>query len=257
MTIAQLYDYLDRKIAPFSLAEGFDNCGLLVGDPQRELTTVLLALDVTSGVLQEAAALGAQLILTHHPVIFTGLKALPADSLVYRLAKQDIAVLSMHTNLDSATGGVNDTLATLLGLQQVEALTLPGAEHPLVRLGRLQQPLSPQEFAAFVEQRLSPRGGLRWLAGNRAIKRVALCGGSGGSFIEAVAPLADAYLTGELRHHEALLAKEFSLTVLDAGHFDTEQVVLPPLSHKLSKKFPEISWHVSTEQAPLHLFSPL
>ncbi len=248
MKISDIYSYLDQ-IAPFDTALSFDNCGILVGDPEAEVTTCLVCLDVTNAVIDEAVAVGAELILSHHPVIFEGLKQLPANSIPARLLRQKRTVLSAHTNLDFAACGVNYRLAEACGLM-LDALTRipsePAAQADGFGLcGKLPQPLSAPDFAASVKAALGAES-VKCTLGEKPIRTVAVSCGSGGYLLEEVLNAdVDAMVTGEIKHHQFLLAQEAGLTLIDAGHFETEQIVLSPLCEALRKAFPTVRFLVS------------
>lgn len=231
MRIWEIVALLEEK-APVAAAEEWDNPGLLIGSGDADVDRVLVALDATPAALSEARRIGAQLLVTHHPVIFRPLRALDAASVPYQAAAAGIAVLSAHTNLDKATGGVNDTLAALLGLTEVH----PGGDG-MSRIGLLPAPVDARAFAAQVGARLHTAVRVN---GDRPVQRVAVCGGSGGEFIPPLSTQADAYVTGEVRHHEWLLAEELRLTVLEAGHYATEAPVVDTLCRWLTAAFPRL-----------------
>ena len=217
-------------IAPFELAEEWDNVGLLFGHAQAEVTRVLVALDLTQGVLEEARALGAQLILTHHPIMFSSRKRVTDEDregrLMLGMAEAGIAHIAAHTNLDAASGGVNDTLMAAMG-----ATNLAG--EGCVRAGDLPEGTTLGALAALAERRL--RGPVR-VYGDREtlVRRLGCCSGAGGSEIaEAKALGADCFITGEVRHHEALDAVDGGVCVLEAGHFETENPVCEVLAGAL------------------------
>ena len=245
--VKEILDWMDQNY-PFSLAEDFDNCGLLIGDPEREVSCCLLALDVTAEVVEDAAQEKAELILTHHPVIFNPLKRLLEGGTAYECARRGIAVISSHTCLDKAAGGVNDVLAGLLSLRGVSVLENTDG---IVRVGTLKKALSPPDFAEACKQALKA-GGVRAVLGDRPVRTAALCSGAGGSFLDVVLKCGcDAYLTGEVKHHEAVLAKNAGITLVDAGHFETETVVLPKLLGELSAAFEQVRFAVSGANRPL------
>ena len=221
-----------HAFAPFDTAEDWDNVGLLVGGPATEVTGILVALDATADAVSTAVKAGANLLVTHHPVIFEPLRRLEADDLPYRLAAAGIGLLAAHTNLDKAAGGVNDTLTELLGLTDVNP-----AANDLCRIGRLPAPMEPAAFARMVAERLNTP--VR-LGGNRTVSTVAVCGGSGGDFLEEIRPLADAYLTGEVKHHQWLAANQAGLTLVEAGHYATEVPVVATLCDRLQAAFPDL-----------------
>lgn len=232
MKIQDIHAFLDQK-APFATAEDWDNPGLLVGDPAAPVTTVVVALDATPAALEAARQAGAELLLTHHPVIFHPLKVLTPAHIPYQAAAAGIAVLSAHTNLDKAAGGVNDTLAARLGLTDVH----PGPDG-MSRIGVLPEQTDARRFAAAVGEALHTAVRVN---GSRPVRRVAVCGGSGGEFLPALAAEADAYVTGEARHHEWLLAEQRGLTLLEAGHYATEVPVVDTLCRWLTDAFPGLS----------------
>ncbi|MBQ6848583.1 MAG: Nif3-like dinuclear metal center hexameric protein [Clostridia bacterium] len=229
MTVQEIYAYLHSR-APFDTAEGWDNPGMLVGDPHREVSRVLVALDATAGAVDTAEAVCADLIVTHHPVIFAPLKKLSAQSIPYRLAAAGIDLIAAHTNLDKAEGGVNDTLAARLGLTDVVV-----APDEYTRIGTLPQPMSAKDFATHVARVLDTA--VRY-SGDKEVQTVAVCGGSGGDFMLRYHD-ADAYVTGEVRHHEWLAADH--LNVIEAGHYATEVPVVDTLAAWLTEAFPDLT----------------
>lgn len=354
MTVKDILAAVDA-IAPFRLTMDFDNTGLLVGDPDAPVQSVLLALDCTDPVIEEAKRQNANLIISHHPVIFKGIKRVTADSVVWKAIRSDISVISAHTNLDIAQGGVNDCLAQKIGLSQLRGLTVTNSEafdkviafvpeshaaavhqamtaagagtienyagcaffthgegsflplegadpylgtvgevekakevriemicpkaktkavvaamkaaHPyevpaydifedrgivseesLGRVGELCEPLSAKELAQQVKDALGDTA-IRYTEGKQPIQTVAVCGGAGDSELEsAIRCGAQALVTGEAAHHIFIEAAHRGITLIEAGHFHTEAVVLDSLCQRLMEKFPEIkftAWHNS------------
>lgn len=251
-TVFDLYSAIDQ-FAPFSLSMDFDNTGILVGDRHQPVSKVLLALDCTMDVVNYAKEIGAQLIITHHPVIFHPIKRVNEDSVVYHLIRSQIAVISAHTNLDIAEGGVNDVLAQAVGLQNISGLELldPAAQSYLGRIGTLSNSISASEFAALVKESLHARSVKFADAGNK-IQKVALCFGSGADCLEsALAVGADALLTSEVKQHEYLNAAAAGISIFDAGHFDTEDIVIETLKEKLAGIFPDITF-CTTHTCPIY-----
>lgn len=246
MTVKELYDFLN-EMAPFSYAMDFDNCGILVGNPDEQVKKILVCLDCTPQAIARAKEVGANLIVTHHPVIFSPLKSVTADSIVYALLGAGISVICAHTNLDLARNGVNDALAHRLGLKCLEGLSpvscQRGAETVTEYLGRvsfLPQTLSPLDFAQHVKDSLG--GNVRFVCGNRPVRRVAVCGGAGADCLdEAIQVGADALVTSEVKHHIFLSASQRGITLVDAGHFHTEDVVIQPLCESLQDHFKALS----------------
>ena len=232
-----------ERIAPRRLAEEWDNPGLLVGSPHDEVRKILVALDVREETVERAIEDGCDLIVAHHPLIFRALKALRTDDAtgckIARLIKADIAVFAAHTNLDSAAGGVNDVLAERLEMHDVAPLVEGAAdsEPGLGRIGSLRAEFSLEDFAALVKEKLGLSSMRVACAGERRISRVALCGGSGAEFVgRAAAKGADAYVTGDVKYHDAERAIGLGIHVLDAGHFATEQPIVARLAERLKKE---------------------
>ncbi|MBP6886764.1 MAG: Nif3-like dinuclear metal center hexameric protein [Oscillospiraceae bacterium] len=239
--VSDFYRYMD-EIAPFSAQEAWDNSGFLVGDWDADVTKVLVALDATEDVLKEAAERGAELVITHHPVIFTPLKSLHPSSMAYFAAQKGIAVLCSHTSLDVADGGVNDCLAAALGLQNVRKC---GDEAGMLRVGELPEAMELPAFLAHVSEKLGS-GGVKYTPAKKPIRTVAVCGGSGAEFYpDAVAASADAYVTANVKHSFWIEIRRAGFCVLDAGHHCTENTVIAPLSRRLAKRFPEAEVFIS------------
>lgn len=243
-TVNDIYLALD-SLAPFSLTMDFDNTGILIGNKNKAVHRALLALDCTAEVVSEALCIGAELIITHHPVIFHAIKRINEDSLPFLLLENGLAVISSHTNLDLADGGVNDVLAASLGLGSLRGLERQnglGADVFLGRVGELPQALSPMELASFVKERLGALS-VKFCDGGRLIKTLAVCGGSGASCLSsAIDAGADALLTGDVKHDQFILATAAAITLLDAGHFNTEDVVIDSLCSRLQGLVPDVTF---------------
>ena len=237
--VKNVYDYIDA-LAPFKSAEEWDNSGLLIGSPTTKVERALIALDVTDEVIDEAIELKATLIITHHPVIFKPFKNIEESDLIYRLIANNIAVISAHTNLDIAKSGVNFTLADVLELSNISTFEPVGDNLSLGRIGKLKRDYTPLEFARQVKTNLKCLG-LRYVDGGKPIRTVAVCGGSGGElFISAMQKGADCLVTGDVKHHIFLEAKRLGFTIIDAGHFYTENVIINKLAELVSAKFSDI-----------------
>lgn len=238
LCVKDFYDYFNT-IAPFDRQESWDNSGLLVGDPKQRVDTVAVALDMTPEAVQMAREAGVQLFISHHPVIFHAQKQFLAQEPAYLLAQAGMSAVCAHTSLDVAQGGVNDVLAEKLGLSAVEAV--PAQEGaPLLRIGSVE-PMDAQALAGSVSRRL--HAAVRMAAANkgRKITRVAVCGGAGADLMaDAQVAGADAYVTGDASHHEFLAAQQRGLTLLAAGHYETENPIVDVLARKLSARFPGI-----------------
>jgi len=242
VSVQEVMDIME-ELAPRAYAEAWDNPGLLVGSPAQETARIVVCLDVSDAVVQFAVENDAHLIVSHHPMIFHAMKQIHTDTplggRIAELLKYDIAVFAAHTNLDIAEGGVNDVLAKAVGLEKlthfvVEGQDESGESYSLGRVGELAEPMTIATFAAQVRDAL-PTAHVRYVsAGARPVQRVALCSGSGAEYIARAAAMgADAYLTGDVRYHDAQHAVELGLHVIDAGHFGTEFPVVAVLKKKL------------------------
>ena len=225
----------------------WDNVGLLAGRPDREVRKVLVSLDITEAVAEEADRCGAELIVAHHPVIFHPVKAVtdrdPTGRTLLRLVEGGHSAVCMHTNLDRAEGGVNDALAARLGLEHVEKL--PGGDE-VARVGELPGEMSLPAFLQWVKAAIGPNG-IRFTDGGKPIRRVAVGGGACGEYFQAAAAAGcDAMVTADLSYHVFLDAQAMGMTVIDAGHFPTEDVVCPVLVEYLRRKFPDVTVEKST-----------
>ena len=237
-------------IAPRELALEYDNPGLLVGAPDGEIDRVLVALDCTLPVVREAASLGCGLVITHHPLMFRGVKRIspedPVTAPVYELIRNGVAMFAAHTNLDAAEGGVNTALCRLLGIMDEQ----PVPPENICRVGELEKSMGFNEFAETVKKRLGAC--VRAAGPEREVKRVMVCGGSGGSeYRLAAAAGAQVLVTGECKHNEAIEAVCMGVNVLVCGHFETERVVLEPLIEMLREKAPGVEFILSKEGSPL------
>ncbi|MBQ4347760.1 MAG: Nif3-like dinuclear metal center hexameric protein [Firmicutes bacterium] len=227
-----------EEIAPAALAESWDNPGLAAGDPDFGIEKILVALDATLEVVNEAITLGADMIITHHPLIFGGLKTLrediPDGERAAKIIRAGLCVFSAHTNLDTAKGGTNDCLAALLGIENLKPLT--GEEEGLGRIGSIE-PCSLGEFAQRAREALK----LDTLktAGNpgRMISKIALCTGAGAEFISRAHELgAELYITGDIKFHDAQKALALGLCIMDGTHWATERIIVHELAKILKKR---------------------
>ncbi|MDO4493834.1 MAG: Nif3-like dinuclear metal center hexameric protein [Clostridia bacterium] len=226
---------LMETIAPPELALGFDNPGLLIDPAEEEIAKVMLALDATPAVVREAAEWGAQLILTHHPLFFSPVKHVlkrdPETAAAWLMLKKGIGLYAAHTNLDAAEGGVNDALMAALGVTVTEKL----GEEQLGRAGVLPETMPLAEFAKLCAEKLGTHPAYTG-KGDTPVKKVACVSGAGASEMElAVAAGADAFVTGEIKHHETLAADVLGMPVVVCGHYETERVVLEPLKERLER----------------------
>jgi len=227
--VKDFYGYLN-SIAPFETQEDWDNSGMLVGDMDAEVKKVAVVLDITHEEIKKAKAIGADLIISHHPVIFNPIKSVTRGSVPYELVASSINALCCHTPLDIADGGTNDSLAELLGIEVTRT------EDPILRLGTVE-PTTAQELAGKIANTLNTK--VRYADAGRKIEKIAICTGAGCSLIEAAGEL-DAFITGDASHHNFLDCIQAGITLIAAGHYETEIVVVPVLVKKLQAQFPDI-----------------
>lgn len=238
-TVADILAFLDT-LAPRSLKMDWDNCGLLCGRPGREVRRILVALDPFDTVIDEAIRAKADLLVTHHPLIFrNGLMAVNEDTeagrCVLKLVEHGIAAINAHTNLDIAPGGINDVLAQTLGLASIETI----GEEALLRRGIVSAQSLPQ-FLAHVKQALGCDG-LRYVDGGRPVKTVAVGGGAcADEMEEALAAGCDTFVTSDVKYNQFRTAYQLGLNLIDAGHFHTENPAMPVLRDSLQAAFPEV-----------------
>ncbi len=231
-TVKDVYNYID-SIAPFNTQCEWDNCGIIVGDSLNEVNKIAVVLDITPEAIEKAAEFNADLIISHHPVIFKAVKRFTDNDPAFLLAKHGIAAICAHTSLDAAAGGVNDTLAAMLGFE-ASPMTECG-EAAMVRV-TLTNETTGVELAKLCVEKL--KTGVRLADSGKKIRKIAFCGGGGACFINDVcAAGCDAYITGDASHHEFLDAKALGLTLIAAGHFETENPVVAALAEKLKENF--------------------
>lgn len=248
-TVQQIYEEMQR-IAPLALAESWDNPGLLV-DCGGEVSRGLVTLDITPEVVEEAARKGCGLIVSHHPVIFSPLKKLSGQDVAFQLVKNGISAICMHTNLDAAEGGVNEVLAGIFGMREMEAFA-----EGCGRVGSIE-PITVPELAKKAQKELASRCNqpsdgpavqIKFADTGKVVRRLAVISGAGGSLFEdAIARGADCLLTGEANHHHAIDAKRLGLSLIAAGHYATEFPVTAAVAEKLRTAFPELEVLVSED----------
>ena len=246
-TIGAILNSLSKQAPPETKMD-FDNVGLLAGDPEWDISCVMLSLDITSAVIREAEQYGAGLIVSHHPLFFDLKSATPeteGGKHLLELLTRRIGAVCMHTNLDAADGGVNDALASALRLRDAHAVE---PEH-ILRVGLLDKAMPMDDFLAEVKTALRCDG-LRY-TGNAPVWRVAVGGGSCGSMLtEVVKTGCDTFVTADIKHDVFLRASELGLNLIDAGHFCTENVVIPVLKNWLTRSFPDLRILISSHRAP-------
>lgn len=248
MKIRQIIEALEQ-FAPPRLQESYDNTGYQTGDPEAEATGALLCVDVTEEIITEAVEKGLNLIISHHPLIFRGIKSVTGANRPERVLaaaiRNDITVYSSHTATDSTVGGVSWRMASMLGLSDVRVLvpSSPGAETGLGTVGNLPAPMSPEEFAMKVKKTFGCAS-LRMSRphnSSQQISRVALCGGSADEFItDAIAAGAQAYVTADCRLNR-FIDHSHAILLLDAGHFETESCTKQIFFDVITEKFPNFA----------------
>ena len=241
-TVADILNFVET-LAPRNLKMDWDNVGLLCGSKSTPVTKILVALDPFEGVCREAAAFGAELIVTHHPLIFQAPTAITDETSVGRsiqlLCRRGISAINAHTNLDIAPGGVNDVLAAKLGLQNIVTL-----EDGLLRSGEVtEQPL--ESFLTSVKENLGCQG-LRYVDSGKPVQKVAVGGGScAGEMHDALAAGCDTFVTADVKYNQFWDAKDLGINLIDAGHFHTENPVVAVLAEKIAAAFPDAEVKVS------------
>lgn len=248
VTVENIVNVLEELVPP-ALAEKWDNVGLMVGRKSSEVKCIMLALDITEEVVRQALKAGCQMIITHHPAIFKGLKNITDNDwqqkLLLTLIENKIAVYSAHTNLDSVGNGVNNSLVNLLQLQDAEILD---DESNIGRIGMTSKQ-ELHDFAEFVKKNLKADYVVVADAGKK-VHKVAVCGGAGSDFIDtALAKGADTLVTGDMKYHEVQKAVFSGMNIIDAGHQPTELPVLEDLADILSLYFTEKNFDVSIKIA--------
>lgn len=245
MKISQVYNFLDT-IAPYNTQLPWDNSGLMVGNIDREVKSVLLCLDCTNDVIRQAVSKGINLIISHHPLIFRPVSSIKEGTPIYNAIKNDITVISAHTNLDIAHCGVNDALCHALNIENVKPLVAENV--PIMRVGEVSS-CSVKQFANFCRKVLD--NSVKYVDCNGNVEKVAVCSGAGGEYIYDVANAGvDTFVTGEAKHHEYLDAKRLGVNLIVAGHFATEKVVLKSLGEKMRNAFPDCIIETADEKNP-------
>ncbi|MBO5859502.1 MAG: Nif3-like dinuclear metal center hexameric protein [Clostridia bacterium] len=247
-TVKDVYDFID-SIAPFSAQCEWDNSGLIVGESDKAVRRIAVVLDITAEAVKRAVETNADLIVSHHPVIFRAVKSFTDNDLPYLLAKNGISAICAHTSLDIAKGGVNDALASALEFNATPFAD--DGELSMIRVAEINA-ISPQSLAEYCAEKLST--GVRLVDAGKEIRKVALCGGAGADFMSAVSEAGcDAYITGDVKHHEFLDAKDLGLTIIDAGHFETENPVVAVLAKKLDDNF-DVEVKIIPQTSPISYY---
>ena len=241
-----------ESFAPLSIQEGWDNSGLIIGSPEQEIRGVLLGFDCTAELVDEAVECGADLIVTHHPLIFNGLKRIspedPVGLAVMKAAAAGIAVYAAHTTADKVIGGVSGAMARRLGLKDIKVLDEEPGGYGLGAVGDLPEPMQGLAFIEYVKSRFGLKAARCSHIPDVPVNRVAMCGGSGGSLIEKARESgAQTYLCGDISYHHFFTTKDFM--VIDIGHFEGEVEIVDILFSLLRKNFPNFAIRVSARLA--------
>ena len=253
MKIKQVLEALER-FAPLPLQESWDNAGLQIGLTEAEVSGALLCLDVTESIIDEAVAKGCNLVVSHHPLLFRGLKQVSDATDVQRTVRKailnDVAVVSLHTNLDNARGGVNFKIAERLGLQHVHfglepVLSASPAEKGQWVMGELKEPMEALAFIAYVKDRMEASCAMCNELLQRPISKVAICGGAGDFLLdEVIANGADAFITGEMHYHQ-YFGREQQIQLCVIGHFESEHFTAELLRDIICRDCPEVRCEIA------------
>lgn len=243
-----------EKFAPKFLKEDFDNVGLMVGDKEKEVKRILLALDCTLEVIEEAKNNNIDLIITHHPLIFRKPSSITTDTLqgkkIIELIKNDINLYSSHTNLDSAQDGLNETIMSILGFDKNEVIEVnkhsrDGKKEGLGRVVSLDKEILLEELISKVKEKLNISG-IKVVVGKSTVSKLAIINGSGQDFFEkAVKMGADCIITGDTTYHYASDYKEMGISIIDAGHFASEWLVYLNVINKIKDNFKDVEVFIS------------
>ena len=264
MKVGEILAYI-AELAPWGLAEEWDNVGLMIGSRHHEVKKVLVSLDVTRQTIEAAISSGANLIISHHPFIFSKLKVVDLDDdkgeQIELLIKNNISIISAHTNLDVAKGGINDTLAQIIGLKDCEILNeyIPvgySENFGLGKIGRLENEMNGTAFIQHIKLALNVANIRIAGAVPDTISKVAVFCGSFDVELEHLKKSgADVLVTGDLKYHEALDAREMGLCIIDAGHFATEHIIVEKLAKTLQDRFSQLKIQCNTLETDPFVFA--
>lgn len=242
-TVKDIYNFID-SFAPFNTQEEWDNSGLLVGEENAHVNKILFALDVTTDVINQAKSVGANLIITHHPVIFKAVSNVHSDSLIYKLIENKISIICAHTNYDKAVDGVNDILCKTVNVSKYEKV-----EGSCLNVAYIDNSVLVEEFALYLRGKLG--GVVRYNSIDKMISKVAVCSGSGSDYLALANELScDALLTGDASHHAFLDANEMDIVLFACGHFETENIAIKPLMNKIKEEF-NLACELAVQETPI------
>jgi len=256
MKVGQIADEMD-KLYPHYLAEKWDNVGLLCGNRESEIKKILVSLDATLDVIGEAIVLGVNMIITHHPILFGGIKKVTIDNpdgkIIYSLIKNNISLYAAHTNLDSSENGISRYEADLIGLEGTSVLVphenIIGSGMGVIGYINQKKDMKISEFAEWIKKILNVPHLKFTGSPDRKVRKVAVVTGSGGDFIkEAVQAGADVLITGDIKYHMALDAELMGISIIDAGHYATEIVAVDIFEKNIKSIAPDIKIIKSTQK---------
>ena len=239
MNIKELWKKIE-EICPSDLAEEWDNSGQQITLSEKEVKKVLVALEVTDAIIEEAISLNVEAIVTHHPLFFGSFNNITEDILPtkysIKLIANGISVFSCHTNFDTMEGGNNDYFGSILGFKDI-------INHGIFRSGKTSDEISISDFIEYVSKELSiPKESIRLIGDlDQMVKNVAWCTGAGADYMMYAYDLGvDLYISGDIKYHDAMTAKEFGINVLDVGHFGSEKIFTPNMAGILRNSLPEL-----------------
>ena len=243
MTVKDIYTFLD-DIAPFEMQVSYDNSSIIIGSKESDVSKIGVCLDITHDVADYCIDNKIDLIICHHPLIFSAIKKISALDVTYKLIKNGISVIAAHTNLDCAKNGVCESLCKALNIKITDnAFADDFPNIPLGRIGELDEKLSADDFAKFIKQRLNAPD-IRYSAFTD-VKKIGVFNGSGADMIDfAIKCGADSVITSEVKHHQWIFANENKINVFDAGHFSTEYVITDVLTSAINEKFGNIAQNI-------------
>lgn len=243
-TVQDVYNFLNNRF-PFEAQEPWDNSGIQTGDMQQEVNKIAVVLDVTPDALEKAVEFGAEVVVSHHPVLFRAVKSLTSGNIAFEAIKNGVSIISSHTAFDVANGGVSDILLDKIELTKIEA---ESGINPCLRVGKTDI-ADVNKFAAHVSEKLNAE--IRF-CGGRPVERVAVCGGSGCSLLGDVLTCgADTFVTGDAGHHDFLDFQAAGVNLIAAGHFETENIAMFKLAEYIQNEFEDCAVTVLNQESPV------
>lgn len=238
MKIKDVIKFLEERF-PLSLQEDWDNSGLQIGNIENDLTNIMISLDLDEQTIQKAKEKSCNLIINHHPFLFSSIKSIDLNEekgkIIKDLIKNDITVFAMHTNLDIGKGGVNDNLAKILELRDISNLDTNN-ENPMARFGYTNE-ITAYDFSKYIKEKLNCKGLILYGDKDKKIEKVALCGGAGSDFInDAIKKGCDLIVTSDVKYHEAIDNCK-KINIVDPGHFASENHIIYMIKDLLEKNF--------------------